>query len=331
MERRLFVITSLIGGLSLPLGVFAQQQQQQSPTRMRRVGFLWALGILPQYAAAFEQALASHGWVSGQSVFVEHRSADGQLDRLPFLAAELVNLHPDVIVTVSALETGAVKRVTQEIPIVFVVHGDPVGSGDVASLARPGGNITGLTQMLPQLIAKELEILKQVAPKTARVAVLWNAGNRAKLRDWEELRPAAQSVKIELLSVEVRKGDDFAGAFASILKQQPSTPLLVLNDPLTYHFRSLIADFALRERVPAMYPIRGFVEAGGLMSYGANGLELTRGAARFVDKVLRGAKPAELPVEQSTTFELVINAKTAKALGLTIPVSLLTRADQVID
>ena len=321
--------TFLAGGLAVlgrPVGVDGQQRQ----VNVRRVGFLWGLGISPLYAGAFERSLGELGWANGQNVLIDHRSAEGQLDRLPALAAELVGLHPDVMVTVSALETAAARRATQSIPIVFVVHGDPVGSGDVASLAHPGGNITGLTQMLPQLIAKELEILKALVPKSVRVAVLWNAGNPAKLRDWEQLRPAARSLEMELTAIEVRRPDDFAGAFAAIVKQSPGA-LLVLNDPLTYHFRALIADFALKERVPAVYPIRGFVEAGGLMSYGADVLDLTRGAARLVDKVLRGAKPSELPVEQSTKFELVINLKTARALGLTIPPSLLQRADQVIE
>jgi putative ABC transport system substrate-binding protein len=324
IARRAFV-TGLFILLAQPGSVAGQQRQ----VKIRRIGFLWGLGITPLYATAFEHALGDLGWLNGQNILIEHRSAEGQLDRLPALAAELVSLKPDVIVTVSALETAAVKRATASIPIVFVVHGDPVGSGHVASLAHPGGNITGLTQMLPQLIAKELEILKALVPKAGRVAVLWNAANPAKLRDWEELRPAARSLQIGLNAIDVRSPEGFTDAFASI-KKQSLEALFVMNDPLTYHFRTLIANFALKERVPAMYPIRGFVEVGGLMSYGADVLDLTRGAARFVDKVLRGAKPAELPVEQSTKFEFVINLKTAKALGLTIPQSLLVRADEII-
>ena len=236
----------------------------------------------------------------------------------------------DLIVTVSAPETNAAKRAAPNIPIVFAVHGDPVGTGDIVSLAHPGGNITGLAQVHPELTGKQLQVLKEVVPRASQVAVVWNAANPAKARDWHQLKTAAETLSVILQSREVRSPSDFESAFAEMRKHRPDA-LIVLGDPLTYHFRASITDFASKERLTAMYPHRGFAEVAGLIAYGADVIDLARRAAGYVDKILKGARPADLPVEEPTKFELVTNLKTAKALGLAIPPSLLARADQVIE
>ena len=217
-----------------------------------------------------------------------------------------------------------------DIPIVFVVHGDPIGSGDIQSLAHPGGHITSLSQMHPELTTKQLDLLKRIVPGISRVAVLWNAANPAKLADWRELKPATHSLGVELQSVEVRRPEDFDGAFAAIHELLPEG-LLTLGDPLTVTMRTPLADFALNERLPTMFTHRQFVEVGGLASYGANFPDLFRRAAWYVDKILKGGNPADLPVQQPVKFELFINLKTASALGLTFPPSVVQLADQVIE
>lgn len=257
------------------------------------------------------------------NLMMENRFADGVLERLPALAAELVSLKVDVIVAVAAPETAAARQATKTIPIVFVVHGDPVGTGDVATLARPGGNVTGLGQMAPEISRKQLEILQQVLPKVARVAVIWNTANPTKVSDWREVRSSAQALGIAVRSREVRRTADFSGVFAAIRKERPDA-ILTLVDPLTITMRASIVEFAARERLPAMYPAQAFVEAGGLISYGPDLVDLFRRAPRYVGRILRGAKPAELPVEQASKFD-------PRALGLTIPPSLLLRADQVVE
>jgi len=213
---------------------------------------------------------------------------------------------------------------------VFVVHGDPIGPGDIQSLAHPGGHITGLSQMHPELSTKQLDLLKQIAPGISRVGVLWNAANPAKLADWRELEPAARTLGVVLQSFEVRTPADFEGAFAAVTEQRPDG-LLTLGDPLTVTMRTSLADFALNERLPAMFTHRQFVEVGGLASYGANFPDLFRRAAWYVDKILKGASPGDLPVQQPTKFELFVNLTTAKALGLTVPPSVILIADQVIE
>jgi len=216
------------------------------------------------------------------------------------------------------------------IPIVFGLHGDPVGTGHVASLAKPGGNITGLATMAPELSGKRLELLKEAFPRIIRVAVLWNSANRAKAEDWRETQGAAHALGVTLQSREVRGPDDFPSVFASMTTQRPDA-LVTLDDPLLLNSRTSIVAFATKERLPVIYPQRDYTDAGGLMSYGPSISDLFRRAASYVDKILKGAKPGDLPIEQPTNFELVINLKTAKALGLTIPPSLLLRADQVIE
>ncbi len=235
-----------------------------------------------------------------------------------------------MIVALSAPETAAAKKLVQNIPIVFVVHGDPIGTGDIKSLAHPGGNITGLSQMHPELSTKQLDLLRQMAPNISRVAVLWNAANPAKLADWREVKPAAETLGVALRSIEVRRPEDFDGAFAAITEQHFDA-MLTLGDPLTVTMRARLADFALKQGLPAMFTHRQFVEVGGLASYGANFPDLFRRAAGYVDKVLKGAVPGDLPVQQPVKFELFLNLKTANALGLTIPPSVLLIADQVIE
>jgi len=324
LNRRTFLAGTGAVLLAAPLVAEAQQK------RAARLGMLWARAPAPAQTEAFEQGLRDLGWVKGQNVHFESRFADGALDRLPRLAAELVGLNVNVIVAVAAPETAAARQATKTIPIVFIVHGDPVGSGDVASLARPGGNVTGCSQMTPEVSTKQLEILKQVVPRVARVAVIWDAANPTKAADWRAVRSSAQTLGIALQPREVRRSADFDEAFAAIRRERPDA-LVILADPLTVNMRATIVEFAAKERVPAMYPLQVFVDSGGLMSYGADLTDLFRRAPRYVDRILHGAKPADLPVEQATKFDLVINLKTAKALGLTIPPSLLGRADQVIE
>ena len=295
-----------------------------------RLGFLWGLPPIAEWTAAFDQGLAELEWVSGQNIIIEHRSADGHFDRLPALTAELVGLKVNLIVALSAPETAAAKKVAGTTPIVFVVHGDPIGTGDIQTLAHPGGHITGLSQMHPELSTKQLDLLKQIAPRISLVGVLWNAANPAKAADWRQLEPAAQTLGVVLHSFEVRAPADFENAFAAIREQRPDG-LLTLGDPLTVTMRKSLADFALQERLPAMFTHRQFVEVGGLASYGANFPDLFRRAAGYVDKILKGANPADLPVQQPTKFELFLNLATAKVLGLTIPPSVLQLADQIIE
>jgi len=236
----------------------------------------------------------------------------------------------DLIVTLAAPETAAAKRATTSIPIVFVTHGDPIGTGHIASLAKPGGHITGISTFTPELAPKRLDLLKEAFPHIARVAVLWNAANPAKLLDWREVQGAARALGVALQSREVRGPADFTSAFAAMRKQRPDA-LMTLNEPLTLHFRASIVAFAATERLPAIYGPREFVDAGGLIAYDSNVADNYRRAATYVDKILKGTKPGELAVAQPTKFELVINLKTARALGLTIPQQLLMRANEVIE
>jgi putative tryptophan/tyrosine transport system substrate-binding protein len=306
------------------LGVAAQHA-----AGVHRLGFLYGIPIPPS-AAIFEQALQELGWVNGQNVAIEYRSAEGHLDRLPALAAELVDLRVNLIIAYAAPETKAARQATRSIPIVFVLHGDPVGAGDVQSLARPGGNVTGLSQLHPELSAKQLDVLKQLVPRLRRIAVLWNADVAAKAADWRELRSAGQALGIALRSLEFRRPSDLEQVFTAIRNDRPDA-LLILGDPMLFTLRGAIAQFAANERLPAMYPWRGAVQAGGLISYGADADDLNRRAAWYVDRILKGANPADLPVQQPTKFELAINPKAAKSLGTTIPPSLLLRMDHVIE
>jgi len=326
MGRREFV--ALLGGAvaAWPLAAHAQQAE-----KLRAIGYLnpGSGPPAPGITALFD-ALAELGWIEGKNVVFERRYAENRLERLPELAAELVRLNVDVIVAIGTPGPLAAKRATSTIPIVMAAAGDPLGSGLVASLARPGGNVTGMSLMAPDLGGKRLELLKEILPRLARVAVLWNAANPYPAIVFKETQAAGRTLGIEVQSLEVRGPDDFDSAFEAARKQRPDA-LITVEDPLTFTYQKRIADFAVADQLPSLHGLRGDVVAGGLMSYGANIADLFRRAAGYVDKILKGAKPADLPVEQPTRFELVINLKTARALGLAIPPTLLARADEVIE
>ena len=278
---------------------------------------------------AFRQGLRELGHVEGKTFVLELRYGEAKSERLPDLARELVALKADVIVTATDVAIAAVKRETRTIPIVMATSIDPVGTGFVASLARPGGNVTGLSNVSSELSGKRLELLKEVVPGLSRVAFLWNPDVRGNLLDYKEVEAAARSLRLALQSVEVSSVEDLERAFSAVTSQRAQA-LILSGNPVTFSKRAEIASFTQRNRLPSMYSTKEYVEAGGLMSYGPSLVGMFRRAATYVDKILKGAKPADLPVEQPTKFELVINLKTAKALGLTLPRSLLQRADQVI-
>jgi putative ABC transport system substrate-binding protein len=318
------VLAVMFLALSFPVGA---QQRGKVP----RIGFLAAPS--PSFFStrmnAFREGLYELGHVEGKNISIEYRYAGGKLDRLPGLAAELVSLKVDVIVTSSAPGAVAAKNATKTIPIVFVTAGDPVETGLVTSLARPGGNITGLTTHAPELSGKRLELLKEVLPRITRVAVLWNPSNPGFSDMLKEMQAASQAHALQLQSLEVRSLEDFEGAFESITKGN-SHAIIVVSDPFLNTHHRLILDLAVKHRLPAMYGGPEVVDAGGLMYYGPGFSDQYRRAATYVDKILRGMKPAELPVERPRKFELVINLKTAKQIGLTIPGSVLYRADRVV-
>jgi putative ABC transport system substrate-binding protein len=322
MDRRRFLLTSLAGALVAPLAAGAQQS-----TRRPLVGFLCNTTKL---APAFGEGLRELGYVDGRNIFVEYRCVEDRTERGQQLAAALLKLKPDVLVAASDPLVKVLVDATHTIPIVMTSSGDPVGNRFVASFARPGGNVTGVSTLAPELAGKRLELLKTVAPEIAQVAVLVNPTNPNASRQLSEFEAAAQTISARLKILRVRSATEFDSAFSGI-GQTSVTALLVSSDALFIAERQRIAAFALANRLPAMGFAREFAEDGTLLSYGASLPGLYRRAAYFVDKILKGAKPADLPVEQPTKFELVINLKTAKALGLTIPPSLLARADQVIE
>ena len=301
---------------------------QQPRGKTARVGFLHFVSS-PLLDEAFQEGLRELGYVEGQNIVIEYRSADGKDERLPGLAAELVRLKVDVIVSASPPATEAAKRATSTVPIVFALSGDPVAAGLVASLARPGGNITGLATISGEVVGKQLELLKRVAPKVSRVAVLQNPSNPGHALTLPQAEGAARALGVQLQVLKARTPSEIEVAFAA-MRSQRADGALVLRDAMFREQRAQIVALAAKSRLPAVYGLREEAEAGGLMAYGASVPQLFRRAATYVDKILKGAKPADLPVEQPTKFELVINLKTAKALGLTIPPSLLGQADQVI-
>ncbi len=313
-----------LGMLAAPLGAGAQAAE-----RVSRIGYLSAASRSDLFEGAFRQGLRELGYVEGQTVTIEYRFAEGRVDRLPKLAAELVGLKVDLIVTAGMNAARAVREATKTTPIVMAAGGDPVAAGIVASLARPGGNVTGFSFMSPDLGGKRLELLKEAMPRVSRVAVLFNPANVGSVLERKSTEDAAGALGARLQPLEVRRVDDLEGAFRAAAKKRAQA-LIAFRDALVEAHRGRILDLAARGRLPTMFEQRDFVEAGGLMSYGPNLPDLFRRAATYVDKILKGAKPADLPVEQPTRFELVINLKTAKALGLTIPQSILIRADQVI-
>jgi len=325
MERRTFIGVIAGGLLSAPLAAEAQQA-----AKVPRIGFLFygSPGPSPELDA-FRQGLRELGYIEGQNIVIEYRFASGQVERLPKLAAELVRLNPDVLVTPGTPASVAAKQATSTIPIVVAGVADAVGAGLIANLARPGGNITGLTGISAELGGKRLELLKEVTPKASRVAVLYNPADRSNVLVLKELQESAPALRLTLQPLEVRGPGEFEGAFVAMSRKRAHA-LFGAAGILTTGHRKAIVDLAAKSRIPAMWGERQFVEAGGLMSYAVNFYDQVRRAATYVDKILKGAKPADLPVEQPTKFELVINLKTAKSLGLTIPQSLLQRADEVI-
>jgi putative ABC transport system substrate-binding protein len=305
----------------------------------QQAGKVWRIGLLggsppktPGGRRAWEgffQGLRELGYVEGQNILVEGRFYGDQTERLPALAAELVRLNVDVIVAGASPAPEAAQRATSTIPVVMATHSDPVGSGLAVSLAKPGKNVTGVSTLAPELVGKRLQLLKEAVPGISRVAMLWNPTVTSQALELREAEVAARSLKVQLQVLEARAPSDFAGAFSAMTKVRASG-VIILTSSMFYAERTRIAELAAQSRVPAIYSPREFAEAGGLMAYGINIHESFRRAATYVDKILKGAKPADLPIEQATKFELVINLKTAKALGLTIPPSLLGRADEVI-
>jgi putative ABC transport system substrate-binding protein len=312
------------------LGVALTAEAQQ-PVRIPRIGILITASASSFSARveAFRQRLRELGYVEGKNIVIEYRYAEGKRERLSALAAELVRLKVDVIVTTGVVPVLAAKKANPTIPIVFAASSDPVGSGLVSSLAQPGGTITGLSQMAPDLDGKRLELLKEAFPKIVRVAFLWQAGGMRGNLELTDMEAAAKVLGIKLLSLPVRSLDDFDSAFARA-KREGAQTLITTTGALIVTQRRRVLDFAAKNRLPAMYPNSEFVEAGGLMSYGPDYTELWRRAADFVDKILKGTKPADMPVEQPTKFEFLVNLKTAKQIGLTIPQKVLERADKVI-
>jgi putative ABC transport system substrate-binding protein len=305
----------------------------QQPGKMPRVGSLGisSPSLEPHYVEAFRQKLRDLGHIEGQNIAIEYRWGEGNDDRLPGLAAELARLKVDVIVTTGTPGTLAAMKATKTIPIVMASSGDPVESGLVASLARPGGNVTGFSILAPELEGKRLELLKETIPRLSRVAVLWNPANPVVQLVIEQTRLAASKLRLTLQPVaEVRRAEDFEDAFAKITRARPQA-LVVVVDRVLLANRARIVEFAAKRRLPGMYAFREYVEAGGLMSYAPSNIELFRGAATYVDKILKDTNPADLPVQQPTRFELVINMRTAEALGLKIPQIVLFRADQLIE
>ncbi|HEU4369106.1 MAG TPA: ABC transporter substrate-binding protein [Methylomirabilota bacterium] len=319
-------IAGLAGHLAVP-GALRAQPRARTP----RIGILSSASastpglILP----ALRDGLREAGHIDGQTIVFEVRHAEVRPERLPALAADLVRLNVDVIVTTGDAEVRAARAATAAIPIVMAVSGDPVRAGYVESLARPGGNVTGLSFLSPDLSAKLLELLKEAVPTVSRVAVLWNAANPVKALDYQDAERAARSLHLHLRSVEVRRTEDFDGAFAAIARDRPHA-LVVLVDEFVNQHPKLIGDFVTSRGLPAIAADRRHSAAGVLLSYGPSLPALARRAAGYVDRILKGEKPANLPVEQPTTFDLVVNLRTAQALGITLPPGILGRADEVI-
>jgi len=321
MKKKITILTlcTLLFALS-----FSAQGQQ--PKKAPRIG---SPSSSKEVVEPLEQGLRDLGYIEGQNITIEHRYAEGMAERLPDLAAELVQLKVDVIVVGGSPSTQAATNATKTIPIVMTNANDPVGIRLVASLAHPGGNVTGLSNVGSDLGGKQLELLKEASPKISRVAVLSDSANPGNALWLGEMKVAAETLRITLQPVDVHRPDDFERAFSAI-KKEHANALSALRNNVNNNYRARIVDFAAKSRQPAMYPDREYVEVGGLMSYGPNFADLFRRAATYVDKILKGAKPANLPVEQPTKFELAINLKTAKQIGLNIPPNVLARANRVI-
>jgi putative tryptophan/tyrosine transport system substrate-binding protein len=330
---RLFAVHFiLIFVLVLALFSWVRPAQAQRSMKIPRIGWLSPSSLTSDqpFLTAFREGLRQQGYREGESLILELRMAEGKGDRLPALAAELVRLPVDVIVTFSTPGARAAQAATRTIPIVVAVMGNPVESGLVASLARPGGNLTGLSMLASELDGKRLELVKSVVPGLSKAAMIWNSSNDSMHLRAKESLAAAQSLNVTLHSMGVANSDELINALAALGQQRPDL-LLTLIDPFTYAHRTQIVEFAAKHRIPAIYESREFVDVGGLMSYGPSMTDLFLRSAGYVAKILKGARPADLPVEQPVKFDLIVNAKTANGIGLTIPPALLLRADQVIE
>jgi putative ABC transport system substrate-binding protein len=322
MKRREFIL-ALGGAVASPLTARAQQTP-------RMIGFLGpaSASAMSAWTAAFVQRLRELGWIEGRTIRIEYRWGDGRADRLPEIAAEFVRLKVDVIVT-TGTPVPVLREATSTIPIVFTIANDPVGAGLVGSLSRPGGNVTGLSQLAADLGGKRVELLREVIPDLRRLAILSNVGNAATASEMIQVLEAARTLGLEVVNSEIRRSEDITPAIEALKGRADA--IYVQTDPLMNTNRGRISTLALGARLPTMGGIREYVEAGGLMSYGPNFPDLFRRAAEYVDKILRGAKPGDLPVEQPTKFDLVVNLTTAKVLGLKVPETFLVRADEVIE
>jgi putative tryptophan/tyrosine transport system substrate-binding protein len=325
-------LIGLVVILAVSLTLAPLATKGQAPT-IAKIGWLAPATQAAQahLLEAFRQGLRELGHVEGKTFVLVPRYSEARAERLPEIARELVSLKVDVIVAAGDIAIAAVKQQTRTIPIVMAVSTDPLGTGLVASLARPGGNVSGLSMSSPELSGKRLELLKEVVSRLSRVAFLWNPEVRGAVLDYNQTEGAARTLGLQLQSVEAARAEDLDRAFSAITEQRAQALIVASPNPVTFTNRGRIASFAQRNRLPSMHANRDYVDAGGLMSYGPSAADLYRRAATYVDKILKGAKPADLPVEQATKFGLVINLRTAKALGLTIPQSLLLRADQVIE
>ena len=324
--------TMLIWLLATGLLATAPRAEAQQTKKIAKIGVLFAStpGAIAHFVEAFRQVLREHGYIEGQNFVLELRYGEARAERLPGFARELVSLKVDVIVAATDPATAAVKRETQTIPIVMANSSDPVGSGFVASLARPGGNVTGLSSLSSELSGRRLELLMEAVSRLSRVAIIWNPDVRGARLDYKETEGAARSLRLQLQSVEVSRADDLDRAFSAVTKARAQGLIVPGPNPVLFANRGQIVSFAQGNRLPAMYGQGEFVDAGGLMSYGPSIPDLWRRAATYVDKILKGHQPADLPVEQPTKFELVINLRAAKQIGLTIPPNVLARADRVI-
>jgi putative ABC transport system substrate-binding protein len=326
LRRRQFI--TLLGGAAVAWPLAARAQQ---PGTLPTIGYLGSAtpATQGQWVAAFVQRLRELGWIEGRTIAIEYRWAEGRAERAAEIAAELVRRKVDVIVTSGTAVVVAAMQATSVIPIVFAAAGDPVGTGLIASLARPGGNVTGLSNQVLDLAGKRLELLREIVPGLGRLALLGNVGNPVVVLDMREAQAAARTLGLEVTTLEIRRGEDIVPAFEALNGHEEA--LYVVFDALVNTHRIRINTLALGARLPTIHTFREGVEVGGLMSYGANLPDMYRRAADYVDKILRGTKPADIPVEQPTKFDLIINLTTAKALGLEIPPTLLTRADEVIE
>jgi putative ABC transport system substrate-binding protein len=325
VSRRVLVVVAAVGFLGVPVAA------AQTSGRVVRIGILSS--ATPRSAAfwqTFERRLRELGYIEGRNLAIDFRAGEGNADRLRDLAAEMVKLNPDVIVTSATPAAMAAKAATTTIPIVMANVGDPIISGLVASLARPGGNLTGVSLLNVELSAKGLQVLKDALPRVSRVAVLWNSRHPLHPATLKEAEVAASQLRVKLEPLDVRGPEAIPDALATALRKRPDA-LLLLPDPITLAHRKTVIDFAATNRLPVLYPFREMVEDGGLMSYGSNLADNVRRAAVYVDRILKGARPHDLPIEQATVFELVVNRRTAKALGVTIPPSVLALADEVIE